>query len=57
MKTSAQNAINRRLSLRGYVVVPGKLILCFCPSILVLVLLSVRLAGQNALFLTNMPAV
>jgi hypothetical protein len=34
----------------GYVVVPGgEQILCFCPSILVLVILArVRLTGQNA---------
>jgi hypothetical protein len=40
---------NSRLSRRGYVVVPGEQIFCFCPFIPVLV--GVRLVGQNLLFL------
>jgi hypothetical protein len=46
-KKILQNNNNRPLSCRGYAVIPGEQILCFCPFILVLVLLSVRLSGQN----------
>jgi hypothetical protein len=45
--------VRRLLSCRGYVVVPGEQASILPINTITIVLLGVRLAGQNLLFLTN----